>query len=131
MIISNKNKRSQGRPSLRTMTVRKGLKHATIVFARKAGADLMLQPGNKVSIIENNGMYYLCPNAEEGANIKVARNGQGLESYRISKLEYVTMLLNAFGADGIAVLLIGSTTKEINGEIYYQIVKKAIRVDKW
>ena len=131
MIISNKNKRSQGRPSLRTMTVRKGLKHATIVFARKAGADLMLQPANKVSIIENNGMYYLCPNAEEGANIKVARNGQGLESYRISKLEYVTMLLNAFGAEGIAVLLIGSTTKEINGEIYYQIVKKAIRVDKW
>lgn len=131
MIISNKNKRSQGRPSLRTMTVRKGLKHATIVFARKAGADLMLQPSNKVSIIENNGMYYLCPNAEEGANIKVARNGQGLESYRISKLEYVTMLLNAFGANGIAVLLIGSTTKEINGEIYYQIVKKAIRVDKW
>lgn len=131
MIISNKNKRSQGRPSLRTITVRKGFKHATIVFARKAGADLMLQPGNKVSIIENNGIYYLCPNAEEGANIKVARNGQGLESYRISKSEYVTMLLNAFGADCLVVLLIGSNTKEINGKTYYQIVKKAIRVDKW
>ena len=131
MIISNKNKRSVGRPSLRTMTVRKGLKHATIVFARKAGADLMLQPDNKVSIIENNGLYYLCPNANDGANIKVARNGRGLESYRISKLEYVTMLLNAWGADGIAVLLIGSNTKKINGKTYYQIVKKAIRVDKW
>ena len=90
----------------------------------------MLQPDNKVSIIENNGLYYLCPNANDGANIKVARNGRGLESYRISKLEYVTMLLNAFGADGIAVLLIGSNTKKINGKTYYQIVKKAIRVDK-
>ena len=131
MIISNKNKRSQGRPSLRTMTVRKGLKHATIVFARKAGADLMLQPGNKVSIIENNGMYYLCPNAEEGANIKVARNGQGLESYRISCLEFVNMLLKGFNADNLAVLMIGAITKNVGGETYYQICKKAVRTDKY
>ena len=112
MKISSKNKRTKGRPSLRTMTVRKGIKHATIVFARKAGADLMMQPGNKVLITYQNNRYYICPNANDGANIKVARNGQGLESYRISNLQYVTMLLNAFGADNIAVLMIGSITKE-------------------
>lgn len=130
MIISNKNKRPKGRPSLRTMTVRKGLNHASIVFARKAGADLMMQPGKYVSIIKTNGMCYLCTNAQGGASIKVARNGQGLESFRISNVEYVTMLLNAFRAESIAVLLIGSTIKQINGKTYYQIVKKAIRVDK-
>ena len=31
MIISNKNKRNVGRPSMRTMTVRKGVKHGKAV----------------------------------------------------------------------------------------------------
>ena len=131
MIISNKNKRTSGRPSLRTMTVRKGLKHATIVFSRKTGSDLQMLSGNKVSIINVNGTFYLCPNSESGCCIKVARNGQGLESYRISCLEFVNMLLKGFNADNLAVLMIGAITKNVGGETYYQICKKAVRTDKY
>lgn len=132
MIISNKNKRSAGRPSLRTMTVRKtSSNHATIVFARKTGADLLMQSGNKVSVICIKDTYYICPNSNNGVNIKVARNGNGLESYRISSLDYVTKLLKAFNADSIAVLLIGAVTKDIDGQTYYQVCKKAIRTDKY
>lgn len=131
MIIDKKSKRRVGRPSMRSMTVRKGVKHATIVFSRKSGADLQLQNGNKVSIIRENNRYWICPNAETGCNIKVARNGQGLESYRISNKEAVYMLLDAFQADNVATLLIGAITKEINGQTYYQLVKHALRTDKY
>lgn len=132
MIISNKNKRSAGRPSLRTMTVRKtSSNHATIVFARKTGADLLMQSGNKVSIISHAGRFYICPNSESGCAIKVARNGQGLETYRISNKDFVCMLLQGFNADSIAVVVISSMTKEINGQTYYQLVKHALRTDKY
>lgn len=131
MIISNKSKRSVGRPSMRTMTVRKGVKHATIVFSRKSGSDLQLQKGNKVSIISDKDRYYICPNSETGCNIKVARNGKGLESYRISNKEAVNMLLDAFNANEVATLLIGAVTKVINGQTYYQLVKHALRTDKY
>ena len=131
MIISNKNKRNVGRPSLRTMTVRKGVKHATIMFSRKSGSDLQLSKGNKVSIISHAGRFYICPNSESGCAIKVARNGQGLETYRISNKDFVCMLLQGFNADSIAVVVISSMTKEINGQTYYQLVKHALRTDKY
>lgn len=130
MIISNKNKRSKGRQSLRTMTVRRGLHHATIIFSRKTGNDLDMKLDNKISIICEEDLFYICPDAKEGTNIKIAKNGQGVPCFRISNKELVEMLLQAFNANNIAVLLISSVTKEINGRTYYQIIKKALRVDK-
>ena len=130
MICTN-NKRSKGRPSMRTMTIRKGLKHATIMFSRKSGSDLQLAKGNKVSIISQEGRFYLCPNSENGCTVKVARNGQGLETFRISNKDFVYMLLQGFNADSIATVLISSMTKEIDGQTYYQLVKHALRTDKY
>lgn len=131
MKINSKNKRTPGRPSLRTMTVRKGVKHATIMFSRKSGSDLQLSKENKVSIINHAGRFYICPNSESGCAIKVARNGQGLETYRISNKDFVCMLLQGFNADSIAVVVISSMTTEINGQTYYQLVKHALRTDKY
>lgn len=130
MICTDK-KRSKGRPSLRTMTIRKGIKHATIMFSRKSGNDLQLVKGNKVDIIRRDNRFYLCPDSESGCTIKVARNGQGLETYRISNKDFVLMLLQGVNADSIAVVLISSMTKDIDGKTYFQLVKHALRTEKY
>ncbi len=130
MKISNNNKRSVGRPSLRTMTVRKGVKHATIVFSAKTSNDLEMIPGNKVLIKRFGDMFYICPNAKDGANIKTAVNGQGVKSHRISNKAFVYALLDSFQATNLAVLMIGATYKTVNGETYYPIINKPYKTDR-
>ncbi len=129
MIISNKNKRRKGRPSFRTMTVRKGYEHATIVFSQKAGVDLNMIKGNKVNIICVKGCFYICTDSKSGVSIKIAKNGRGVENYRISCLQFVTMLLNGYKANNLCSIMIGATTKKINGEIYYMLIKKPFKTD--
>ena len=136
MIISNKNKRSIGRPSMRTMTVRQGVKHHVIMFATKTAKDLNMNEGNNVHIISDKEGYFICPNIQgtdynkgrfKHTTIKTAVNGQGLQTFRVSSVEYVNALLSPFEGAKCVVFLISSNTKEIGGNMYYKIISKPIR----
>lgn len=136
MVISNKNKRSIGRQSMRTITVRHGEKHHIIMFSTKTAKDLNMQAWDNVHIISEKKCLYLCPNYYgtkynkgrfKHTTIKVARNGQGVQTFRVSSSEYVHKLLMPFDGAKCVVFLISPNTKVFDGNTYYPIISKPIR----
>ena len=134
MIISNKNKRSVGRPSLRCISVRRAPHHHALNFSRKSATEFNLQEGNKISLQLINGKHYLCVNAESGYNLKVKKNGgqhkkYNYDTFTCSTVEIVDTLLSLAKAEKVAKFILSTNATTMDGQKYYLIIPKPLQAD--
>ena len=134
MKISNKNKRSVGRPSLRCISVRRAKNHHALNFSQNASKEFNLQVGNKITINLVNGKYYLCVNAEIGYNLRIKKNGGQHTKYKYdtftcSTLEIVNTLLSLANAEKVAKFVLSANATTINGQKYYLIIPTPLQAD--
>ncbi len=132
MKISNKNKRSQGRPSLRCISVRRAHHHHSLNFSVSLAKELNLDEESKVNIIKQGTRYYLSL-GETGYNIRVKHNGGTTtvapDTLTCSSVEIVNTLLSFAGAEKVAKFIIGANCINMNTCKCYLIIPTPLRVD--
>ncbi len=133
MKISNKNKRSVGRPSLRCITVRRAKNHHALNISVSLAKELNLQEGTKVSIKQNGKMYYLSFGGSTGYNIRIKHNGgkttNAPDTFTCSTTEIVNTLLSLANAEKVAKFMLSAKATEIDGRINYIIIPTPLQVD--
>ena len=112
-----------GRPSVRSITVRKGINHHSVNFSQQLAKEENLQPNNKVEITKVGKSFYICFSNVTGANIRVKLNGKAkVKSFVASSTKIVNNLLNYAAAEKVATFLIGRKKVIIDGMIWYNIL---------
>lgn len=133
MKISNKNKRSVGRPSLRCITVRRAPNHHALNFSVSFAKEMNLQEGTKVNIQQNGKMYFLTFGGSTGYNIRIKHNGgkttTAPDTFTCSSTEIVNTLLSLANAEKVAKFILAAKATIINGQKSYLIISTPLRVD--
>ena len=133
MKISNKNKRSVGRPSLRCISVRRASHHHALNFSVSLAKELNLHEGCNVNIIKQGTKYYLSFGAETGYKIRVKHNGgknrKNVDTFTCSTTEIVNTLLSLACAETVAKFIIGANCINLDGCKCYLIIPTPLRVD--
>lgn len=112
-----------GRPSIRSITVRKGANHHSVNFSRSLSIDLNLQPNDKVTICKVGKQFYICFAANEGANVRIKLNGKArVKTFVASSKMIVDNLLNYANAERVATFLIGRKKVVISDHVWYNIL---------
>lgn len=133
MKISNKNKRSVGRPSLRCITVRRAKNHHALNIGVSLAKELNLQEGTKVSIKQNGKMYYLSFGGSTGYNIRIKHNGgkttKAPDTFTCSSVEIVNTLLSLASAEKVAKFMLSAKATKTDGQIEYIIIPTPLHAD--
>ena len=133
MKISNKNKRSVGRPSFRCITDRRANNHHAQNISVSLAKEMNLQEGTKVSIKQNGKMYYLSFGGSTGYNIRIKHNGgqttNAHDTFTCSTAEIVNTLLSLANAEKVAKFMLSAKATETDGQINYIIIPTPLQVD--
>ena len=128
MKIENKKTAAKvGRPSLRSITLRRSDYHIT--FSAKTAKDLGLNVGTKVNIFFDRKEMYLCVDTKNGCTIFGYRNGQKFTSFACTAKNIVPIILDAANAEKVATFLIAANAENINGCNCHKVIKTPLRVD--
>lgn len=112
-----------GRPSIRSITVRRGVNHHSVNFSQQLAKEENLQPDCKVEITKVGKAFYICFSNEIGANVRVKLNGKAkVKTFVASSTKIVNNLLNYADAEKVATFLIGRKRVVIGGMIWYNIL---------
>ena len=112
-----------GRPSIRSITVRRGVNHHSVNFSQQLAKEENLQPDCKVEITKVGKAFYICFSSEIGAIIRVKLNGKArVKTFVASSAKIVNNLLNYAAAEKVATFLIGRKRVVIGGMIWYNIL---------
>ena len=125
--ISNSDKRSVGRPSLRSFTVRRSDSHIT--FSAKTANDLGLCLGSKISILLTDKEMYLCIDVENGFKLFGYKNGSKYSSFACTAKNIASRILDNVKATKVASFLVAANSTIINGCKCYKIIKTPLRID--
>lgn len=127
MVISNKNKRSVGRPSLRSITIRRSDFHIT--FGAKTANDLGLNIGTKINILYVGKEMYLSIDSANGFKLFGYKNGLKYSSFAVTAKNIVPNILDSVKAQKVATFLLAANSEIINGCTCYKIINTPLRVD--
>lgn len=128
MKIDNKKTTAKvGRPSLRSMTVRRSDHHIT--FGAKTANDLHLNVGTKINILFKGKEMYLCTDTENGCTLFGYKNGLKYSSFACTAKNIVPIILDSVNAEKVATFLIGANAEKINGCTCFKIISTPLRID--
>lgn len=127
MKISHSDKRHVGRPSLRSLTVRRSDFHIT--FATKAVNDLNLCVGTKIEFIFRDKDLFLCPGTESGSKLFGYQNGQKYTSLTCTGKKIVPLILDNVKAFKVASFMIAANSEQINGKRCFKVIGTPLRID--
>lgn len=128
MKIANKKTNARvGRPSLRSLTVRRSDYHIT--FGAKTANDLYLSIGTKINILFVGKEMYLCINSVNGFKLFGYKNGQKISSFACTAKNIVPIILDSVNAEKVATFLIAANAEKVNGCKCYKVISTPLRVD--
>jgi len=127
IIASKKTTAKRGRPSYRSVTLRRSDSH--IIFSAKAVNDLGLCKGMLVNIISDNKDMYICTNVENGYKLFGYMNGLKYTTLSITAKEAVKTALDSVNAAKVGTFLIAANSEVINGYKCHKIISTPLRID--
>ena len=128
MKIENKKTAARrGRPSLRSITVRRSDYHIT--FGAKTAIDLGLNIGSKIDILFVGKDMYICTDTENGYKLFGYKNGLNYSSFACTANYTAIKILDNVKANKVATFLIAANSENINGCKCYKVIGTPLRVD--
>lgn len=128
MKISNKKTTAKvGRPSFRSITLRRSDYHIT--FGSKTAKDLNLSIGINVNIIFVGKEMYLSIDSENGYKLFGYKNGLKYTSFACTAKNIVPNILDTANAQKVATFLLAANAEKINGCKCYKVINTPLRID--
>lgn len=126
-IANKKTTARRGRPSLRSITVRRSDYHIT--FSAKTANDLGLCLGNKVNILFVGKEIYLSIDSADGFKLFGYKNGYQYTSFACTANYPAIKILDSVNAAKVATFLLAANSTTINGCICYKVIETPLRID--
>lgn len=126
-IANKKTALKVGRPSKRTITIRRSDKH--ISFSCKCVEDLGLKLGAKVGFVFFDDDIFIIPEYGCGFTLYGYKNGQKYTSLVCTAKNVVLEILDKIKADKVAVFAVSANHTIINRAKAYKVIKTPLRVD--
>lgn len=126
-IANKKTALKVGRPSKRTITIRRSDKH--ISFGCKCVEDLGLKLGAKVGFVFFDNDIFIIPDCGCGLTLYGYKNGQKYTSLVCTAKNVVLEILDKIKADKVAVFAVSANHTIINRAKAYKVIKTPLRLD--